>query len=104
MQAGDAFSKDLFQRLVEEEYDKLLAASSRDVHADSKTTTLPIARVLCEAYVSAEEKLPWSIDLLNINLNNSDLTLARERIAGFITTFRQEGRRITENLDTVAGA
>ncbi len=103
VQAGDVFSADLFRRLVEEEYGKLLAASSRDVHADSKTTTLPIARALCEAYVLAEEKLPWCIDLLNINLNNTSLALARERIAWFISTFKQEGRRITENLDTAAG-
>lgn len=87
---------------MEEEYGKLLAASSRDVHAASKTTTLPIARALTEAYVLAAEKLPWSIDLLNINLNNSDLALARERITRFISTFQQEGRRITENLDTAA--
>ena len=102
IQAGDVFSAELFRQLMEEEYGKLLAASSRDVHADSKTTTLPIARALTEAYVLAAEKLPWSIDLLNINLNNSDLALARERITRFISTFQQEGRRITENLDTAA--
>ena len=35
-----------------EEYAKLLAASNRDVHDDSKTTTLPIAREIVETYVT----------------------------------------------------
>ena len=104
VQVGDVLSAELFQRLLQEEFDKLLAASGRDVHEDSKTTTLPIARSLTEAYVLAEEKLPWSVDLLNINLNNKDLTVARERIGRFIATLKQEGRRITENLDTAGEA
>ncbi|HEV8609140.1 MAG TPA: malate synthase, partial [Thermoanaerobaculia bacterium] len=41
---GDKFSAELFERLLAEEYAKLLAASDRDVHDDSKTTTVPIAR------------------------------------------------------------
>ena len=34
-----------------EEYDKLLKAGNRDVHDDSKKTTLPIAREIVETYV-----------------------------------------------------
>ena len=49
--AGDAFSTELFGRLLEEEYAKLQWASNRDVHDDSKPTTLPIARAIVEAYV-----------------------------------------------------
>src|SRR5206468_5362980 len=43
VKAGDCFTSDLFKRLLAEEYDKLRKASNRDVHDNSKTTTLPIA-------------------------------------------------------------
>ena len=97
--AGDTFSKELFERLLVEEYAKLLRASTRDVHDDSKQTTLPIARAIVEAYISDSVKPTWYIDLLNINLNNHDLATARERIALYLKTFRRDGTRITENLD-----
>ena len=51
-----------------EEYDKLQRAGNRDVHDNSKTTTLPIAREIADVYVLGDRKLPWYIDLLNINL------------------------------------
>src|SRR5690606_33814681 len=76
--AGDVFSVSLFKKLLEEEYEKLLTAGDRDVHASSKATTLPISREIVLAYVLSEVKLPWFIDLLNINLNNDDLTTAKE--------------------------
>ena len=56
VRAGDAFSAGLFERLLDEEYDKLLAARDRDVHDDSKTTTLPIARAIVEAYVGVADQ------------------------------------------------
>jgi hypothetical protein len=37
---------------------------------------------------------------LNINLNNHDLEVARERIDAYMTEFLRDGTRITENLDT----
>jgi malate synthase len=97
--AGDQFSMQLFERLLEEEYEKLLKASNKDVFDASKKTTLPIAREIAVAYIQSEVKLPWFIDLLNINLNNIDLTEAKRRINNYIETFTNEGRRITENLD-----
>jgi len=97
--AGDTFDADLFTRLFTEEYDKLLAASNRDVFDISKQTTLPIAREIAETYVLDSVKPPWYIDLLNINLNNSDLATARERIDEYMDAFRRDGTRITENLD-----
>ncbi|AMV73621.1 malate synthase A [Desulfuromonas carbonis] len=99
LQAGDVFSVAIFNRLLEEEYAKLLAASNRDVHDNSKGTTLPIARAIVEAYVLDPVKVPWYIDLLNLNLNNHDLAIARERIGQYLEAFKQDGRRITENLD-----
>ena len=61
---------------------------------------LPITREIVERYVLDETKVPWYIDLLNINLNNHDLACARERIESYMRTFKADGTRITENLDT----
>jgi malate synthase len=97
--AGDVFTRDLFDRLVREEHDKLLAAGDRDVHDDSKTTTLPIAREIVETYVSAGFKAPWYVDLLNLNIDNFDLAIAKSRIAKYMETFAKHHTRITENLD-----
>src|SRR5262249_39171752 len=99
VRAGDRFSSDLCRRLLAEEYEKLQSAGNRDVHDTSKKTTLPIAREVVEAYVMDAVKLPWYIDLLNINLENHDLTEAKRRIRLLAEAFRRDGTRITENLD-----
>jgi malate synthase len=104
VQAGATLTKDLFGRLLDEEYRKLLAARDRDVHDDSKTSTLPIARAIVEAYVLDQAKMPWYIDLLNLNLNHDDLATARQRIAHYLDSFRRDGTRITENLDFPAAS
>ncbi|PSL04312.1 malate synthase [Cecembia rubra] len=96
---GDTFSPDLFEKLLEEEYEKLLIASDRDVHDGSKDTTLPISKEIVKTFVLNKEKLPWFIDLLNINLNNVEIDEARKRIAKYILEFIGSGKRITENLD-----
>ena len=96
---GDPVTSDLFARLVEEEFQKLRAASNRDVHDDSKHTTLPIARAIVMAYVSDEVKMPWYIDLLNATLGVDDQVHAQRRIDLLRDRFRSEGRRVTENLD-----
>ena len=75
------------------------APSNRDVHDDSKNTTLPIAREIVETYVLDAVKLPWYIDLLNINLGVSDLAEAKRRIGRLRAAFERDGTRITENLD-----
>jgi len=99
VKAGDTFTRHLFEQLLTQEYDKLQRASNRDVHDNSKRTTLPIAREIVQAYVMDEVKLPWYIDLLNINLNNTDLNESRRRIKMLADAFRKDGTRITENLD-----
>lgn len=104
VKAGDVFSRALFERLLEEEYSKLLKASNKDVYDLSKTTTLPIAREIVKVYVLSDVKLPWFIDLLNINLNNHDLALAKQRINLYVDTFRSKEMRITENLDFAPSA
>ena len=53
VQEGDPFTLELCRRLIAEEYDKLQRAGNRDVHDDSKSTTLPIAREIVETYVCA---------------------------------------------------
>ncbi len=99
VKAGNPFTVGLFERLCGEEYEKLLQAKNKDVHDDSKNTTLPIAREIVRTYVMEGTKIPWYIDLLNINLNNHDLELAKERILLYLSAFRKDGTRITENLD-----
>jgi malate synthase len=98
---GDAFSMLLFEKLLQQEYEKLLHASDKDVFYTSKTTTLPIAKEIAVAYIKSSIKLPWFIDLLNLNLNNADVEVATERIQLYIETFKVNGRRITENLEIV---
>ena len=102
--SGDVFSAALFKRLLAEEYDKLQRASNRDVHDNSKNTTLPIAREIVDTYVTDAVKLPWYIDLLNINLGVRDVAEAKRRIDMLRTAFRTDGTRITENLDFDAPA
>ncbi len=97
--AGAVFDESLFARLLTEEYDKLLAAANRDVHDSSKATTLPIAREIVATYVTDPVKLPWYIDLLNINLGVSDLDEARRRISLLRDAFHKDGTRVTRNLD-----
>ncbi len=96
---GTVFTKSLFERLLEEEYQKLRMAKDKDVYDISKDTTLPIAREIVKTYVLDEVKVPWYIDLLNINLNVHDLETAKKRIEIYMDAFKKDGRRITENLD-----
>ena len=98
-QVNQVFSMELFQRLLREEYDKLLLADHKDVHENSKDTTLPIAKEIVEVYVLDPVKVPWYIDLLNINLNNHDLKIAKDRIRFYMNELKSGGIRITENLD-----
>ena len=99
VRAGETLTRELFAQLLDEEHAKLLRADSNDVHDDSKTTTLPIARAVVEAYVLEPVKAPWYIDLLNLNLNVTDLSVAEERIRRFLDEFGRDGTRITRNLD-----
>jgi malate synthase len=101
LRSGDAFSVEIFERLLDEEHGKLLRASDRDVHDDSKSTTLPIVKEIVRTYAVDEVKPPWYIDFLNINLNNHDLATAEERIERYLAAFKKDGTRITENLDFV---
>ncbi len=99
IKAGERFTAELCSRLLDEEYEKLRRAGNRDVHDVSKNTTLPIAREIVASYLDDEVKLPWYIDLLNINLDNHDLTEAKRRIRRLTEAFHRNGTRITENLD-----
>ena len=96
--AGDTLTAVLFTRLLGEEYEKLRRARARDVHDDSKETTLPIARAIVSAYVESDVKPPWYVDLLHLSLGNDDVALAKARIERFLSALSR-GKRITENLD-----
>lgn len=95
--AGDTLTPALFARLLDEEYAKLVAASSRDVHDESKTTTLPIARDLVATLVESPAKAPWYIDLLNLTLDNTDREECRRRVAAYMAAFTASGTRVTAN-------
>ncbi len=99
VRAGDTLTPALFDRLLEEEYGKLLAADNRDVHDDSKATTLPIARDLVAALVTTEVKAPWFIDVLNLTLDNHDRAECARRVAHYLEELRTGGARVTRNLE-----
>jgi malate synthase len=99
VRTGDRFTPELCTRLLAEEYEKLRRASNRDVYDMSKDTTLPIAREIVETYLMDEVKLPWYIDLLNINLGNHNLDESKRRIRLLTESFQRDGTRVTENLD-----
>jgi malate synthase len=99
VRAGDRLTPELFARLLEEEYAKLLRAGDRDVHDDSKTTTLPVAREIVSALILRDTKSPWYIDLLNLTLGTHDLAEAKRRIHDYMTAFDRDGTRVTKNLD-----
>jgi malate synthase len=99
VKTGDRFTADLCARILAEEYGKLQHAGNRDVHDNSKQTTLPIAREIVQRYLADSVKLPWYIDLLNVNLDNEDLGEAKRRIALLVEAFAKDGTRITQNLD-----
>jgi malate synthase len=103
VKAGETFSLGLFEKLLTEEYEKLLKAKDKDVFDSSKTTTLPISKEITIAYMHSDEKIPWFIDLLNINLNNQDIGVAKQRIKLYMDAFMDDGSRITENLDFTKG-
>ncbi|HEX4352861.1 MAG TPA: hypothetical protein VHZ95_08110, partial [Polyangiales bacterium] len=96
---GQPLTAALLNRLIAEEYTKLEEASNRDVHDDSKRTTLPIARAIVERYLESASKLPWYIDLLNLVLEVDDLDRARARLADYIARFAIDATRLTENAD-----
>lgn len=96
---GDVFDLKLFRQLLDEEYEKLLQADTKDVHENSKHTTLPISKLIVERFVTDEVKAPWFIDLLNLNLNNKRLGTAQERVDVYYKEFRTSGERITANPD-----
>jgi malate synthase len=99
VRTGDTLSPELFERLLTEEYEKLCSASNRDVHDDSKATTLPIAHDIVRVYVLDRIKLPWYIDLLNITLGVHDRAEAQRRVVLLRDRFLREGVRVTERLD-----
>lgn len=99
IQKGEIFSREIFERILTEEYEKLQKAENRDVHEASKTTSLPIIYEMVKEYINEKIKIPWYIDLLNLNLNNDDLGEGKRRIAAYLKEFRETGHRITERLD-----
>src|SRR5712671_5413044 len=99
VRTGDMFTSELCRKLLAEEYEKLRRAGNKDVHDVSKDSTLPIAREIVDTYVMDTVKLPWYVDLLNINLGVSDLNEAKRRIKMLADAYGKDGTRLTENMD-----
>ncbi len=99
VQKGDTLTQELFSRLLAEEYVKLQNAKNVDVHDNSKKTTLPVSKVIVDAYVRTGRKAPWMVDLLNINLTVEDEAEGKKRTQKYLDAFGGQGIRITENLD-----
>ena len=102
MRAGDSLTSGLLKTLLAQEYAKLQGAADRDVHDDSKGTTLPVSREIVESYLRSEVKPPWFVDMLNLNLDNHDLPTARTRIAAYLSAFARDGTRLTDNPDSAS--
>ena len=96
---GDTLTEELFSKLLAEEFAKLQKARNVDVHDNSKKTTLPVSRIVVDAYVRTDKKAPWMVDLLNINLTVENEEEGKERTRKYLDSFGQQGIRITENLD-----
>jgi malate synthase len=101
LKQDDVFTLEIFNQMLNEEYEKLIEANNKDVHDDSKQTTLPIAKEITETYVLAHIKAPWYIDLLNINIDNHELSTAGKRIIDYMDTLKKDNSRITKNVDFV---
>jgi malate synthase len=94
VRAGSVLDAALLERLLIEEVEKLRRAKDRDVHDDSKTTTLPIAAEVVATAVTSEAKAPWLIDLLHLTLDQPDLGHARHRLLAYFEALRG-GVRLT---------
>ena len=46
-----------------------------------------------------DQKAPWMVDLLNVNLGVEQERTAQQRTRDFLELFATEGVRITKNLD-----
>ena len=104
VKAGDPLTRALLDRLLAEEYEKLRRAGNKDVHDDSKDTTLPTAREIVSRYVTSPLKAPWYVDLLNLCLDCERTDRSIERIEAYLASFAHDGTRLTENPDFVLPA
>jgi malate synthase len=95
--AGDRFDEELFDRILREESAKIETLLDSRRHGSDRSP-LPVAREVVQKYVAADVKIPWFVDLLNLNLENHDVKKARRRIAQYLDLLKT-GHRITENPD-----
>ncbi len=68
------------QKFIRRRIRKTPASQQQERLRRPKTTTLPISKEIVLTYVLSEQKFPWFIDFLNINLNTTDLEEAKRRI------------------------
>jgi malate synthase len=97
--AGDKFTPELFERLLREETVKIQAVIDQAHQRNSEPGSLHVVREIVHSYVTADVKVPWFVDLLNLNLENHDLEKARRRLGQYNDAFTTKGQRLTENPD-----
>ena len=73
VQPGDLFTRVLFTERLLAGNTRSCWAQNRDVHDDSKTTTLPVASGDRRELRARSGEAPWYIDLLNATLGVHDL-------------------------------
>ena len=101
VKAGDRFTRELFARLLAEEYEKLQQRRQPRRPRRLEDTRRCRSRARSSRPTSRDDvKLPWYVDLLNINLGDPRSGRgAAPDSACCATRSHQDGTRITENLD-----
>ena len=98
---GDVFSIEIFNKLFEEEYNKLLAADDKDVFNSSKNTTLPIAAKIVEEYVLSKNKFPLAAIMKTMG-KWTTMGWGWRRTSGTLFTTRCQNARAAEVLGAAA--
>lgn len=96
VQRGDAVDASLVRSIIDQEFERLQQADPKDVHQESKSSTLPVVRKIMLRYLESERKVPWYIDLLNICLHVEDPVKADKLLDLYLGEL-EENRRYTAN-------
>jgi hypothetical protein len=96
---ADKLGPELFARLLAEEYAKLRAVSNRDVHDDSKNTTLPVGRDRRELRRRSFSRRRGKSICSTSTSTTKTWREARQRIGQYMDAFGRDRTRITQSVD-----
>jgi malate synthase len=98
---GQKITSDIVAQLIKKQYQKLLDESNpKNVHPETKTTTLPIAKFIVERYVFNEKKAPWLMYVMNYGLGKPEYEQVIVRINDFFEKYNQTGQPLTHNASS----